>query len=48
MPSGVKVKDVSLIGSNQSVEWAMAPEGLKITTPVLSGDKAVCFKIECE
>lgn len=39
---------MSVLGSNQRIDWEETPDGLAVVTPVLEGDMAVCFKIECE
>lgn len=43
-----KVKNVGVLGTNQKIEWQLTDEGLWVTVPVLYGDAAVAFKIECE
>ena len=44
----MRIKNVSVLGSNQRIDWEETPDGLAVVTPVLEGDMAVCFKIECE
>lgn len=41
-----KVKRVTALGTNQTVAWEKSDEGLKITTPQMSGEMAVAFRIE--
>lgn len=48
VPSSVKVKNVRVLGSNQVIKWKETPEGLQVETPIMEGDKAISFKIECE
>ncbi|MCD8165163.1 MAG: alpha-L-fucosidase [Bacteroides sp.] len=48
LPSTLKIKDVSVVGSNQLINWKELPEGLQVRTPQLQGEYAVAFKIECE
>ncbi|MCD8166477.1 MAG: alpha-L-fucosidase [Bacteroides sp.] len=48
IPRNVAVKNVTVLGSNQQVSWDYGDEGLRVTTPILAGDQAVVFKIECE
>ena len=43
-----KVKKVSVLGTNQIIEWKQTIDGLQVKVPILSGDVAVAFKIECE
>ena len=47
-PSSLKVKNVSMLGSNQPINWEMLNQGLQVKIPLIAGDKAVVFKIECE
>ena len=42
-----KIKNVCVLGTNQIVEWENTAVGLSVFTPILEGNKAVCFKIEC-
>ena len=44
----MKVKNVRVLGSNQVIKWKETPEGLQVETPIMEGDKAISFKIECE
>lgn len=48
LPSALKVKKVSVLGTNQLIKWKEIPDGLQIETPMMEGDKAISFKIECE
>lgn len=43
-----KISGVSVLGTNQAIEWEETPEGLSVKVPVLDGNKAVCFKVACE
>lgn len=44
----LKVKRVSILGTNQPVEWKHSEEGLQVIVPVMAGNKAMTFKVECE
>lgn len=44
----LKVKSVSVLGTNQLVEWTYTADGLQVVVPVILGDKAMTFKVECE
>ena len=44
----LKVKSVSVLGTNQPVEWKHSEDGLQVLVPVMQGDKAMTFKVECE
>lgn len=40
------ISDVSLLGSDENIEWSLEPEGLKVTSPSSAPDeKAVVYKI---
>jgi alpha-L-fucosidase len=45
--ASLKIKDVSVLGTNEKIEWTLQPEGLHVKTPSMQGDKAVVFKVEC-
>lgn len=47
-PSDLKIKKVTVLGTNQTIKWEDTPDGLQVEMPMMQGDKAVCFKIECE
>lgn len=44
----LKVKSVSALGTNQPINWSLTKEGLVVEVPVMSGDDALVFKVECE
>ncbi|MCD8176864.1 MAG: alpha-L-fucosidase [Tannerellaceae bacterium] len=48
LPAPLSVKQVSVLGTNQPVKWSETQEGLSIEIPIINGDKAVSFRIECE
>jgi alpha-L-fucosidase len=48
LPSAINIKNVSVLGTNQSITWRETSEGLLVETPMMQGNKAICFKIECE
>ena len=48
LPSAMNIKKVSVLGTNQVVNWKKASDGLQVEAPVMEGDKAISFKIECE
>ena len=43
----LKIENVSVIGSNQLVPWELTKEGLQVKVPIVQGNNAVVFKIEC-
>lgn len=43
----LKIENVSVIGSNQFVPWKLTKEGLQVKVPIVQGNNAVVFKIEC-
>lgn len=47
-PSDLKIKKVTIVGANQTIKWEDTPHGLQVEMPMMQGDKAVSFKIECE
>lgn len=47
MKSPLNIKNVSVLGTNQKIEWALESDGLHVKTPIMQGDKAVVCKIEC-
>lgn len=47
-PSDLKIKKVTIVGTNQTIKWEDTPHGLQVEMPMMQGDKAVSFKIECE
>ncbi|MCD7932341.1 MAG: hypothetical protein LUH15_13840 [Tannerellaceae bacterium] len=48
LPAPLSVRQVSVLGTNQPVKWSETQEGLSIEIPIINGDKAVSFRIECE
>lgn len=44
----LKVKNVSVLGTNGNVEWSHDRDGLHVTVPQTQGDMALVFKVECE
>lgn len=44
----LKVKHVSVLGTNQPIKWEYTAEGLRVIAPIMQGDKAMTFKVECE
>ena len=47
--ANTQVKDVSVIGSDESIEWEISDEGLKMRTPFKAPNKsAVVFKIDTD
>ena len=47
--ANTEIKDVSVIGSDESVEWEISDEGLKVRTPFKAPNKsAVVFKIDTD
>ena len=42
-----QIKNVSVLGTNQIIEWDIVKEGLRVKAPILSGNAAVVFKVEC-
>jgi alpha-L-fucosidase len=47
LPSPLEISSVSLMGSDEELEWNLAEEGLFLTTPSEAPDQmAVVFKIE--
>lgn len=47
-PSDLKIKKVTILGTNQTIKWEDTPNGLQVEMPMMQGDKAVSFKIQCE
>ena len=47
--ANTEIKDVSVIGSDESIEWEISDEGLKVRTPFKAPNKsAVVFKIDTD
>lgn len=44
----LKVKHVSVLGTNQPIKWEYTAERLRVIAPIMQGDKAMTFKVECE
>lgn len=44
----LNVKKVSVLGTNQQIEWKYTEDGLQVITPIMQGNKAVTFKVECD
>jgi len=45
----LKIKDVSLVDSPESIAWKLTEEGLVVTTPIRASNKmAICYRIETE
>jgi alpha-L-fucosidase len=47
LPSPLMVENVTVLGTNEKINWTMASEGLQVQVPVMSGNNAVVFRIEC-
>lgn len=43
-----KVKNVSVLGTNEPIKWDHASDGLRVQVPAMNGDKALVFKVELD
>jgi alpha-L-fucosidase len=45
----LKIKDVSLVDSPESIAWKLMEQGLVVTTPLRTSNKmAICYRIKTE
>ncbi|HZL09578.1 MAG TPA: alpha-L-fucosidase [Prolixibacteraceae bacterium] len=47
LPADLTVENVTVLGTNEKINWTMIPEGLQVKVPVMSGSNAVVFRMEC-
>lgn len=46
LPSPIIVENVSVIGTNEKINWEYTTDGLQVKAPILTGNDAVVFKID--
>jgi alpha-L-fucosidase len=48
LPNTLTIENVTVLNTNEKLNWTLISDGLQVKVPLMSGNSAIVFKVECK